>query len=85
MKMKKQLLACALVLSLGVAAGTLPQGAINPPTAQLTLHLGAFVLVLPPLPSMMDELGRPRWLRPGRDQPEGRRVIRYAPLPTSSR
>ena len=44
MKMKKQLLACALVLSLGVAAGTLPHGAVNPPTAQVTLHLGSFAL-----------------------------------------
>lgn len=43
MKLKKQLLAYALVLSLGVAAGTLPQGAINPPSPQLAHHLGTLM------------------------------------------
>ena len=66
MKMKKQLLACALVLSLGVAAGTLPQGAINPPTAQLTLHVGAFALASSVVKRVEDMF----WPRYDRPQPD---------------
>lgn len=71
MKMKKQLLACALVLSLGVAAGTLPQGAINPPAAQLAQPLGsvwagAFVARLAKrLWPQVDSAGCLPWTRSG--------------------